>query len=188
MLRFAMVTTFYPPYHFGGDALAVQRLTHALARRGHRVDVIHDIDAFRLLSANGEPPAPRVPANVRVHGLRSALRGLSSLATHQLGRPVVHGRRIQRILDSGVDVIHYHNVSLVGGPGILGMGRGIKLYTAHEHWLVCPTHVLWRHNREVCTGRECLRCVICTTSVPPSRGGPPVSSSARRPTSTPSSP
>jgi glycosyltransferase involved in cell wall biosynthesis len=31
---------------------------------------------------------------------------------------------------------------------------------AHEHWLVCPSHVLWRHNREACTGRECLRCVL----------------------------
>jgi len=41
----------------------------------------------------------------------------------------------------------------------MSMGRGVTLYMAHEHWLVCPTHVLWRHMREVCTGRECLRCV-----------------------------
>ena len=26
-------------------------------------------------------------------------------------------------------------------------GRGIVLYEAHEHWLVCPSHVLWRHGR-----------------------------------------
>jgi glycosyltransferase involved in cell wall biosynthesis len=31
---------------------------------------------------------------------------------------------------------------------------------AHEHWLVCPTHVLWRHGREACPGRQCLRCVL----------------------------
>ena len=31
---------------------------------------------------------------------------------------------------------------------------------AHEHWLVCPSHVLWRHGREVCTGRECVRCTL----------------------------
>ena len=24
----------------------------------------------------------------------------------------------------------------------------MTLYMAHEHWLVCPTHVLWRHGRE----------------------------------------
>jgi len=36
----------------------------------------------------------------------------------------------------------------------------VKLYTAHEHWLVCPTHVLWRHRVEPCTGRECIRCQL----------------------------
>ena len=34
-LRFCMVTTFYPPYHFGGDAVFVHRLAQALAEEGH---------------------------------------------------------------------------------------------------------------------------------------------------------
>jgi glycosyltransferase involved in cell wall biosynthesis len=40
------------------------------------------------------------------------------------------------------------------------MGDAVKLYMAHEHWLVCPSHVLWRYDREPCDGRECLRCVL----------------------------
>ena len=35
-LSFCMVTTFYPPHHFGGDAIQTYRLTNELARRGHR--------------------------------------------------------------------------------------------------------------------------------------------------------
>jgi glycosyltransferase involved in cell wall biosynthesis len=96
-----------------------------------------------------------------VHALESRLGRLSCLATQQIGFPVVHGERIRRLLDAGrFDVIHYHNVSLVGGPGILALGDALKLYTAHEHWLVCPTHVLWRHDREPCPGRQCLRCLV----------------------------
>ena len=38
--------------------------------------------------------------------------------------------------------------------------RNLKIYEAHEHWLVCPTHVLWRHNRELCDSRQCFRCGI----------------------------
>lgn len=160
-LRFCMVTTFYPPYHFGGDGVAVQRLTHALARRGHRIEVIHDLDAFRMQHRGAWPEPGVEPPGVRVHRLRSRLGRLSPLLTHQFGRPVVHGRRIRRILRQGrFDVIHFHNVSLVGGPGVLSYGSAIKLYTAHEHWLVCPTHVLWRHNRDLCSKRECLRCVL----------------------------
>jgi glycosyltransferase involved in cell wall biosynthesis len=159
-LRFAMITTFYPPANFGGDGHAVRRLAHALARRGHEVHVIHDVDAFRSLTSKPDRAPLPEPEGVHVHPLRSALGTLSPLATHQLGRPLVHGREIRRILDGGFDVINFHNISLVGGPAILGYGSGIKLYTAHEHWLVCSSHILWRHNREVCTGRECVRCVL----------------------------
>lgn len=163
-LRFAMVTTFYPPYHFGGDAVFIRRLTHALARRGHAVDVIHDADAWRLLARRPDPPPLDEPPGVKLHRMESAsprLGVLSCLATQQTGRPVVHGARIAGILDGGrFDVVHFHNVSLVGGPGILRRGGGVKLYMAHEHWLVCPSHVLWRHDRELCTGRQCIRCQL----------------------------
>ncbi len=58
------------------------------------------------------------------------------------------------------DVVQFHNISLVGGPGVLSAGNSLKVYEAHEHWLVCPTHVLWRHGREPCSGRQCIRCVL----------------------------
>ena len=56
-LRFCFVTTFYPPYNFGGDGIGVQRLARALARRGHDVTVVSDTDAFATLSPT-LPPAP----------------------------------------------------------------------------------------------------------------------------------
>jgi glycosyltransferase involved in cell wall biosynthesis len=158
-LRIAMVTTFYPPYNFGGDGQYVRRLAHALVRRGHGVDVIHDADAYRLLGGEEQEPLAE-PKGITVHSLRSGAPALSCLATQQLGRPLVHGLRIRKILGDGFDVIHFHNISLVGGPGILSYGEGIKLYTAHEYWLVCPMHNLWRHNRELCAGRQCWRCAL----------------------------
>jgi glycosyltransferase involved in cell wall biosynthesis len=159
-LRFAMVTTFYPPYNFGGDGIGVLRLSRALVRLGHSVTVIHDADAYEML-ANESPP--RIPSadGIEVMTLRSRLGPVSCLLTQQTGRPVVHGARIVTALDERrFDVINFHNVSLVGGPGVLRAGHGVKLYMAHDHWLVCASHTLWRHGREVCTQRECLRCVL----------------------------
>lgn len=161
-LRFCFVTTFYPPYHFGGDAIGIQRFARGLVARGHDVTVIHDADAFTALAGSMAEVGESEKDGVDVVPLRSGVGSLSTLLTQQTGRPIVNGRRIQRILHDGrFDVVNFHNVSLIGGPGILSYGEGsVRLYMAHEHWLVCPSHVLWRHGRELCTGRECLRCVL----------------------------
>jgi glycosyltransferase involved in cell wall biosynthesis len=160
-LRFAFLTTFYPPYHFGGDAIAVQRLARALVSRGHAVTVLHDVDAYMALHQGAEPP-PAESDGVEVIPLRSGLGALSPMLTQQLGRPVLNGGRIRRLLaQRRPDVVHFHNISLVGGPALLDVaGNAATLYSAHEHWLVCPTHVLWRHRREPCPARECLRCQL----------------------------
>jgi glycosyltransferase involved in cell wall biosynthesis len=36
----------------------------------------------------------------------------------------------------------------------------VTLYMAHEHWLICPMHVLWRYGRERCEKPECFRCAV----------------------------
>jgi glycosyltransferase involved in cell wall biosynthesis len=157
-----MATTFYPPYHFGGDGVQTQRMARALAARGYAVTVLHEIDAYLHLSRSS-PPAPTPAADgVEVIGLRSRLGTLSPLLTHQAGRPILHHRRLSRLFrDRRFDVVSFNNVSLIGGPGLLSYGGdAVRLYVAQEHWLVCPTHVLWRHDREPCLERQCARCVL----------------------------
>jgi glycosyltransferase involved in cell wall biosynthesis len=81
--------------------------------------------------------------------------------TYLTGRPGVKARQLRRLLDGGrFDVIHFHNVSLIGGPGVLAYGDAVKLYTMHEHWLVCPMHTLWKNNRELCERPTCTRCSL----------------------------
>lgn len=41
---------------------------------------------------------------------------LSPLATQQTGFPLFKAASIRKILKKPFDVIHYHNISLVGGP------------------------------------------------------------------------
>ena len=161
-LRFCLISTFYPPHNFGGDGIAVRRLAIALAERGHHVEVVHCVDSFNMLRAGGAPATAGYsdhPAIVH-HPLRSALGMLSPLITQQTAHPGLKSKRLRRILADGrFDVVHFHNASLIG-PLALAYSDAITLYTMHEHWLVCPMHVLWRYNREPCTGKECIRCTI----------------------------
>lgn len=155
-----MITTFYPPYNFGGDGIYIYRLSNELARRGHLVDVIHCVDSYFLLQ--GTPPKGDYPnhPNVRVYGLKSRAGFLSCLLTQQTGRPVLKSKKIRQMLEeNGYDIIHYHNMSLIG-ISALQYGKAIKLYTTHEHWLVCAMHVLWKFGREVCVQRSCFKCQL----------------------------
>jgi glycosyltransferase involved in cell wall biosynthesis len=159
-LRFCLVTTYFPPFHFGGDGVFIHRLARALAARGHAVDVVHSVDAYRIHRSDAQKDFQETPG-VRRIALESRLPMFATLLAHQSGGPATYARRLREILAPGrYDVVHFHNVSLAGGPGVLGYGDGIKLYTTHEYWLVCPTHVLFRFGREACVKKSCLACTL----------------------------
>jgi glycosyltransferase involved in cell wall biosynthesis len=163
-LRFCHLSIFYPPYSFGGDAMYLYRFVNALARRGHEVDVIHCVDSYQVLEKR--KPTREFPnhPNVTVHSLRSRAGFLSPLIAQQTGGTWPKTSRILEVmLGKRFDVIHYHNISLLG-PRVLELQPDyrdfIKLYTTHEHWLICPMHVLWKNNERVCEKPDCLRCTL----------------------------
>lgn len=156
-LSFCLLSTFYPPSGFGGDAVNVQRMAHGLARRGHRVRVVHSDAAYRVLGGTAPPPDPASRDGVEV--IAAPMDRAATLTTYLSGRPIGYRRRLASLIE-GFDVVHFHNPSLLGGPGALGLGDRVRLYTTHEHWLICPTHVLFRNNLEICTRRTCVSCTL----------------------------
>jgi glycosyltransferase involved in cell wall biosynthesis len=161
-VKFCMVTTFFGAQSFGGDAAYVERLARALAGRGHEVHVFHCADAFNAVRGRHPLRPFDPPPGVQVHTLESGLGILSPLATQATGRPVFKARALREVIEAvDTDVVHFHNISLIGGPGVLRMGRhAVRLMTAHEHWLICPMHLLWKFGRRACDGPDCVRCCL----------------------------
>lgn len=160
-----MVTTFYPPYSFGGDAMFVQALSEALVERGHEVDVVHCEDAYRL--KDSQPIATSPSPNITVYRLKTRLGKLSPLITQQTGKPGVKQAKLESIFDRNYDVVNFHNISLIGGPKILTMSKApINIYTLHEHWLLCPTHIFWKNGQQACDRRTCFSCCV-RSQIPP---------------------
>jgi len=94
-----------------------------------------------------------------VHRLESPFGFLSPLITQFTGRPGIKSRAMRVIFAQSFDVVHFHNISLVGGPAVITRSRApVNLYTLHDHWLLCPTHVFWKNNSKQCDGPTCFRC------------------------------
>ena len=180
-MKFCMVTTFFGAHSFGGDAAYVDRLSRALCRRGHEVHVFHCVDAFNAV--RGEPPAPALRRRRRACTSTRSRAGfgiLSPLATQVTGQPYFKAEVLREALDAiDTDVVHFHNISLVGGPGVLHLGRkAVRLMTAHEHWLICPMHLLWKYGKKACDGPDCVRCIARRGPAARRPGGRPARSPA----------
>jgi len=161
-----MVTTFYPPYHFGGDATYVRALSRALVARGHDVEVIHCEDAYQTVS-HTQVSAEITDDGITVHRLKSRFGILSPLFTQQTGFPGFKSAAIKKILSAEFDVVHFHNISLIGGPAILNLSKApVTLYTLHEHWLLCPTHIFWKNKTKACDRPQCFSCCL-RSGIPP---------------------
>ena len=161
-LKFCMVTTFFGAHSFGGDAAYVDRLTRALCKRGHEVHVFHCVDSFNAVRGAHPLRSYTPPPGLHLHPLESGVGVLSPLATQITGKPLFKSAELSKEIDAvDTDVVHFHNISLVGGPEVLKQGRdAVRLMTAHEHWLICPMHLLWKNDRKACDTPECLRCVL----------------------------
>lgn len=166
-MRFGMVTTFYPPFSYGGDATYVRSLARSLVAWGHEVEVIASTDAYLLRSKLECPAEPALDDGVVVHRLQHPAGTLAALTSHQTGRAGFYSGALRAFFDRSFDVLHFHNISLMGAPQVLGMGQApARLLTLHDHWLICPTHVLWKNRHHACDQRTCFTCSI-RSGVPP---------------------
>lgn len=166
-MRICMLTTFYPPYHTGGCGIHVHQLSNLLAQQGHQVEVIHCLDSYFTKRDTKQRGRYEKHINLKVHRIESGLGPMAPALTYLSGYPLLAGKKIKGILEKGFDVIHYHNISLFGGLAALGFGEAVKLFTLHTYWLICPTHYLWKFNREICQDKECLKCTVFYGKMPP---------------------
>ena len=154
-----MITTFYPPYNFGGDGIFVHRLSNELAQRGHQVGVSHCIDSYRMLEGREPACGYEDHPNVTVHGLQSRWGFLSPLATQQTGFPLFKSARIERILERGFASSITTTFPSSAGPKFSNTVAASN-FTQCTNTGWCPTHGLFRCNRAVCLQPQCFLCSL----------------------------
>lgn len=165
-LKFLLTAAFYPPYHLGGDANHVRYLAEALAGQGHEVHVEYSPASLRLKRARPMPD-DRGDQGVVRHPIPAPTGRWQPLSAWILGAPPTVRRHHERLVrDVRPDVIHYHNLSLLG-LGLLNVPTtAIKLYTAHDYWVRCPRNDLFKFNQRICESPTCLACLTLSAKPP----------------------
>src|SRR2546422_1045149 len=165
-LKFVMTAAFYPPYHLGGDANHVRYLAEALAAQGHEVHVEYSPAALAL--KRGRPDLDDAgDGGVIRHPIKAATGRFQPLSAWIFGAPPSVRRHHRQLVDEvRPDIIHYHNLSLLGLDLINVPSAALKMYTAHDYWVRCPRNDLFKFNQRLCEKPTCLTCLTISGKPP----------------------
>jgi glycosyltransferase involved in cell wall biosynthesis len=163
-LTFFMTSTFYPPYHIGGDAIFVKSLAEELVKIGHEVHVLHSLDAY-FIKRKLRPETSDLNG-VETHPIKTKLN-LSSYSSYAFGKSTRVTQEFNRIIKRvNPDIVHHHNISLLGYDLLRKRNGYLNVYTAHDYWLVCQQNTLLRNGTRICDRRSCFYCSLMSRKIP----------------------
>jgi glycosyltransferase involved in cell wall biosynthesis len=170
-VKFCMVTSFFGSHSLGGDAVYIDRLSRALLRRGHQVHVAFSSSAYKILPDRLPLRSYQTPPGLVLHDLGGGIGGYANaLWAHQTGGSLCFANRLESLLDNHqFDVIHLHNISLLGGRGLSASLRrraALKLTTMHDYWWFCPQSLLGKNGARVCEEPACFTCSLLARRPP----------------------
>jgi len=166
--RFLFTSTFFPPYHLGGDAINVYHLGKELVSLGHEVHVFHNVDAYtfkrgKKVSSSLDPEGE----GINVHSFKSSYDTIGVLGTYITG---THNKILSQFSSiassTKPEVIHHHNISLLGFPILLERGSERTLATAHDYWIICQRNDLSRFDSGECHKHSCFFCALYSKRAP----------------------
>ena len=157
-LTFFMTSTFYPPYHLGGDAVHVKYLAEELVKRGHEVHILHSLDAYKVKGKS--LPEKAETDVVHTHMIKTHFNH-SPYTAYVLGNSSSILKKFEGLVkEVKPDVVHHHNISLLGYRLLKKRGDYLNLYTAHDYWLICQQNNLLKNGSEICNGSSCFLCSL----------------------------
>ena len=159
ILKFLFTSTFYPPFHIGGDANHVKYLAEELAKLGHEVHVFYNRDAFSI-KRRLPPQVMGYQKDVIVHKYESPFN-LSPYIVYLLGNSQTITKAFKVLINKiQPQVVHHHNISLLGYSIINRFGSYANIYTAHDYWLICQQNNILRNGVHECNDDKCISCAL----------------------------
>ncbi len=164
-----MTSSYYPPYHIGGDAVHVRYLSEELAKLGHDVHIMFSLDGYRYKKPDfrGSLKETEESNGVFLHPLQSPLGKADLYLTYLFGRSSYVKKNFDRLLrEIKPDIVHHHNIFFLGYDILKKQGNYTNLYTAHDYWLICQRFDLMKYGKTECKQKSCLSCTLASKRLP----------------------
>jgi glycosyltransferase involved in cell wall biosynthesis len=166
---FLMTSSYYPPYHIGGDAVHVKYLSEELVKLGHEVHVMFSLDGYRYKKPDFKGSLKETEENngVILHPLQSPLGKADLYLTYLLGKSYYIKKTFDNLLrEIKPDIVHHHNIFFLGYDIMEKQGNYTNLYTAHDYWLICQRFDLMKYGQKECENKSCLSCTFLSKRLP----------------------
>ena len=166
---FLMTSSYYPPYHIGGDAVHVRYLSEELVKQGHEVHVMFSLDGYRYKKPDFRGSLKETEENngVFLHPIQSPLGKIDLYLTYLLGTSAYVKKNFGKILgEIKPDIVHHHNIFFLGYDILKKQGNYTNLYTAHDYWLICQRFDLMKYGHSECKQKSCLSCTLKSKRLP----------------------
>jgi len=155
-MKILLTSSFYPPYHVGGADTMVKYFAEQLVKEGHEVHVLFTLDGYRLKRPYSEKETDY--KGVNVHALSSPIGKLEPVLNYSVTTQNHTLDGFKKLVEKeGFDVVHHHNISLLGYAVLKKFAKYRNFYTAHDFWLVCPKYDLYKFGK-ICERKICLAC------------------------------
>jgi glycosyltransferase involved in cell wall biosynthesis len=142
-------------------------LAEELATKGHEVHVLHSIDAYRTKRKSLKDLKLSKKENMTIHSLESAISQKEPLLAYAMGNSPLALREFAKIISKEhPDIVHHHNISLLGYKILNKEANYVNVYTAHDYWLICQTNNLMRKNGTICSKKDCYSCALAWKRIP----------------------
>ena len=157
-LTFLLTSTFYPPNYVGGACLQAKYLAEELSKAGHEVHVLYSLDAYRVKKKGAVERDSQDP--IHVHTIKTSFNS-TAYSAYLLGSSYAVTKKFKSLVkEIKPDVVHHHNISLLGYPLLKKRSDYLNLYTAHDYWLICQHSTLLKNRTDTCKKRDCINCAF----------------------------
>lgn len=153
----------YPPYGPDiSDSAAARLAAKELSSMGHTVRTLHSLDAYKYKARTWlMNPAARLRIASDNTIITSRLGRWNAVLSYTTGWSHSAERTLNQVVtEYRPDVIHFHNISLLGYRVLRKLGRQLYVMTAHDYWPICPRGDLMKFGRSTCVEKACLSCTV----------------------------